>query len=445
MITNSETSNILNFDSSNLSAQIESLTKLFSPDKTSDRTNDKPKEDKEVENYGHTHINQLNNSDKDKDKDSSNLASSSLENQISNIFNMVQNKINTNSHVSKDEKMQWPDSNFNYQYIPYTYDYQQGTQQPPPLSQVLNQYQYDQRQQRQNQYTYIDDNSRSSNRFNYYNGYQNDNHDKNRILEEKTTNSNSNVNINNNTNINLNLKTEKWKFDPSLLNSSVRELQYLAQILMSNLDCYELETRLIQKSDSTRKANTSIPSKIWNDMKNYYFYLKPDLIKEKYDLRDTYYHDKYRRREILKTIKDPKTNKDTKISSVEWIQKSRITSHDKKLCNRPLSFRVSLQKEKKIKNQPSTIDENTRPFRIQVKTVYAVSDKFSTVFFTENWISSNVEDIAQRKIIYNVEVEVNNSCIDPNKILPEEIVYNLLLRTLELQGLNGPLALTNFE
>ena len=38
---------------------------------------------------------------------------------------------------------------------------------------------------------------------------------------------------------------------------------------------------------------------------------------------------------------------------------------------------------------------------------------------------------------YSIEVEVNNSAVTP-AVAPEEIIYNLVARTLELQGLNHP-------
>lgn len=229
---------------------------------------------------------------------------------------------------------------------------------------------------------------------------------------------------------------EKWTFDPAIINHTVNELKYLADILLENSNIYELETRLIKKNEYHKKIDTNIDIDIWQSCFYYFFILNNNgLKKEKYSTRDSYYTGFYRFRETLKEGGQ---------LSTQWIIKPKGINHDKRICNRPLSFRMSLKKEIPLTETPGSVNKHSKPYRIQAKNVYTISDGFLTIFFTENWIADSAEKLINSIVTRSIEVEFNNQCIQKNKTTSEEIISNLLYRTLELQGLATPLALTDF-
>ena len=133
-------------------------------------------------------------------------------------------------------------------------------------------------------------------------------------------------------------------------------------------------------------------------------------------------------------------NTETK-PTVSWVKKKLVENSDWHIDGRLLSMRISLKMEKKV--SPPESSGAIAGF-IQSKQTCSFQDKAVTIFFSYVWQGETEYQTRVSKPICMIEVEVNNSAITASTGA-EEIIYNLVARTLELQGLNSPLSLSEVK
>lgn len=224
---------------------------------------------------------------------------------------------------------------------------------------------------------------------------------------------------------------------------AVKRLTKFGDILKENPDSYELESRLIVHPSNSHKISPNIPVVLFDKILNF-FTLNARHYKFMpwYYTVDHFFADNVRMRKTWpKAQSGGGDEKAAPKATVSWAKKRLIENSDWNIDGRPLSMRISLKLEKKI-----TPPDNgaATPTFIQSKQTCSFQDKAVTVFFSYVWQGETEYQTRVSIPSYSIEVEVNNSAIAPST-LPEEVVYNLLTRTLELQGLNSPLSLSEVK
>jgi hypothetical protein len=129
---------------------------------------------------------------------------------------------------------------------------------------------------------------------------------------------------------------------------------------------------------------------------------------------------------------------------ISWMRKTLVENSDWAIHGREFGMRVSLKLEKKIV-PPETITATTTPLMIQSKRTCSFRDKAVTIFFSVVWSGDNEFDAKHCKLpIRTIEVEINN---DEAMLLirPEDVIHNLVVRTLDLQGVNAHLSLSELK
>lgn len=231
----------------------------------------------------------------------------------------------------------------------------------------------------------------------------------------------------------------------------INKLSKIADRFKEDLNSYELESRLIVKFPSSHKVSTDIPPDMFDEILNYFLI---NSLAGHYKFTpwfytmDIFYPGDIRQRNTWSLSRGATSNtinqglRNISTGEVEVIktccEKKLDENSDWYIDGRPLSMRVSLKKEKKISPLMSTTNVMTS---IQIKQTCILQDKTVTIYFSFVWHGDT--EYEARYSIPNrmIEVEINNSAVTPTT-RSDSIIYNLVARTLELQGLNAPLALS---
>jgi hypothetical protein len=224
----------------------------------------------------------------------------------------------------------------------------------------------------------------------------------------------------------------------------VKELTHMGDILKENPSSYELETRLIMKPSNSHKFTTNIPLPLFDKILNFFtMTARHYKFTPWYYTSDHYFPNHIRRRE---TWSNSPSLSSSIPHTVEWVKKKPIEKSDWNVDMRPLSMRVSLALEKKIDPTPAMISnyEKKNFEKNRSKQTCAFKDKVLTIYFAHVWKGETEYETSVSIPTCNIEIEYNNKTIC-STTTPEEIIYNLIARTLETQGLNSPLSLSKIK
>jgi hypothetical protein len=243
-------------------------------------------------------------------------------------------------------------------------------------------------------------------------------------------------------------RAAQFKFEPELmLKYIVSDLNWMGKIVKNDPTNYELETRLILIVDGSNQILTDLPRKFWSDlctdhMRNKAKEFPTQTICEVYD---KYYDNNTRHRKTQIINVSDKVQKPPRI---EWHFKDLIKNSDWFIDGRDFGLRVSLKVDKVLKSQPEWIKSGedgqpaTTPIRFVCKRTTTFKGNFVTIFFSTVWEGETEAACKLAKPTQVIEVEVNNEDIISNPdMTSEQIITNLIIRTLELQGIEESFAL----
>lgn len=238
-------------------------------------------------------------------------------------------------------------------------------------------------------------------------------------------------------------------------------LKKFAIVLQETPASYELESRLIVRHSHSRKVSPDVPAPLFDRILNFFAqHFAHYHFTSWYSTHDSFFPDDVRLRKKWTNNGDStSTSSDnggdnsqqqqlppeepTKVE-ISWMRKTLVENSDWAIHGREFGMRVSLKLEKKI-TPPETITATTTPLMIQSKRTCCFRDKAVTIFFSVVWSGDNEFDAKHCKLpIRTIEVEVNN---DEAMLLirPEDVIYNLIVRTLDLQGVNAHLSLSELK
>lgn len=273
---------------------------------------------------------------------------------------------------------------------------------------------------------------------------------------------------------------------------AVKDMSGLGKIFMDNKDLYELESRLFFYSPSSGLMTDDITEPMFKQIFIFFcsnpihFNVKPWVV-----TLDTYYDDYIRMRKNIKT------------QHITWQKKEPRENRNWRVDGRPLSIRISLKVEKtlsimdngiltigkdmqkllndrrsnvninvnvniltgantssntstankkldweldefsKIDGRPlSMVEEDQLPilYRMKKTASFEYKDKVATCYFSQIWTGDTEASMLINKPTFSVEVEINPEYI--KRVSSDDVLKHLLVRSLELQGLNAPLSLT---
>ena len=254
-------------------------------------------------------------------------------------------------------------------------------------------------------------------------------------------------------------KKTQFEFDmQSTIKNAVGKITKWGDVIKVNPNSYELETRLMLIPSNSHKLSVNIPDNLFDKILNFYTKnVRHYKLVPWYYTFDHYFPNDIRRRET-----NPGPLSSNQVShSVVWCKKKLFDNDDWRIDGRPLSMRVSLKREEVIDepwkftrvstgsgtngayiNTGGEIDKKLKSYH--VKQTCSFQDKAVTIFFSYVWEGENEEKAELAIVKRTIEVEVFNKSIGPIT-RPEEIVYNLIARTVELQGLNSPCSLSQVK
>lgn len=230
---------------------------------------------------------------------------------------------------------------------------------------------------------------------------------------------------------------QPFEFDVhSTISNCAKRLKKFADIYKENLNIYELETRLFMRSNAIgQHLSPSIPETLFNQILSFYTRnVKHFQFTPWYYTFDSIYENDIRLRKTWSS-KNPKP-------TFEWVQKKIIENSNWHIDGRPLSMRVSLKIEKKV--DPLTSKGSIPAITyMQTKQTCCFKDTMFSIYFSSIWKGSSEYEMQVAKPIFSIEVEVDSlsNLLVNNLSTSTEIISNLIIRTLELQGLNSPLSL----
>jgi hypothetical protein len=209
----------------------------------------------------------------------------------------------------------------------------------------------------------------------------------------------------------------------------VKRLKKFGEIIKENPDSYELESRLIVKHSNSHKMSPHVPEALFNQILHFYTRnVKYFEFMPWYYTSDSFFNNDIR-------VRNSWSSKNKK-PVVAWVKKKLIENSDWHIDGRPLSMRISLKIEKKV----PALETLPVPILLQTKQTCSFKDRAVTIYFSSIWQGESEYQMKVAIPTHSIEVEINNSSI-LHTTDAEEIITNLVIRTLELQGLNSPLSL----
>jgi hypothetical protein len=150
----------------------------------------------------------------------------------------------------------------------------------------------------------------------------------------------------------------------------------------------------------------------------------------KQDSKDFFYTNNIRETQVI-------PNTATAGIRTTWMRKTPRGFEDIHIPERPFAMRLSLKKE-----EPLTSDQvpcSEAPYMVRAKERISFMDARITTSLTTVWEGANVDELKAVEPIYEVECEYRSSELR-RSTLAEDIVGDVLIRMLEMQGLHEPLS-----
>ena len=216
---------------------------------------------------------------------------------------------------------------------------------------------------------------------------------------------------------------------PSVILNTVKKIKSLAEIIKQDPQSYELESRLIRKIPRIQKITSNVQESLYKQIQEFYirnarhFKFTPEF----------YTLDKFFPGDIR--VRQKWSLKNKKVT-VQWIRKKLIENSDWNVDGRPLGIRFSLKSEKEIE----PLKTLPLPNWIQLKETCSFERNGQVIYFSTVWEGESEYKMRVSLCQRTIEVEPINS--EVVALSADDIARNLIIASLELQGLNGPLSLT---